>query len=374
MEEIASVATYHRRLHRDGRAAVTQTDPTAAERARRYRARKRESRALAPVPDAPVAAFKAITVPKPSRLAVATSAARVTPLPPESRISVMHGVVAIAVAGLGAVLAAVGIYLNSSFLFSFGRSTDAGILLAALGLVIDGVTLVLPSATALLWRDGRHGAAVTAAGITVVAFGMTLLATIGFVSTHMGDAVALRGSVAFDRTGLVERIERLRAERERLGSVALVGPESAVAARAAVAEPMVARDQECDRVGPNCRKRVGELTDRQAELAAVLRGKALADQAAAIETELAGATKALASLPAIGAADPQTEGAAALVSWASAGRVNLTPHDVAMARTFGLTMMPGCAGLLFVFAIALFEPALAIGSPSAAPRRINDEG
>ena len=39
------------------------------------------------------------------------------------------------------------------------------------------------------------------------------------------------------------------------------------------------------------------------------------------------------------------------------GPIALTPHDVAMLRAFGLTIMPACAGLLFVFAIALCQPA-----------------
>ena len=114
----------------------------------------------------------------------------------------------------------------------------------------------------------------------------------------------------------------MKAERERLGPVAPVGPESAAAAQAAVTAATVARDQDCGRVGPVCRQRVAELIDRQAELASVLKAKALADQAAAIEAELTGTTQALSNLPAIGAADPQTEGAAALLAWASAGRLH----------------------------------------------------
>jgi len=58
----------------------------------------------------------------------------------------------------------------------------------------------------------------------------------------------------------------------------------------------------------------------------------------------------------MGAADPQAEGAAALVGWITAGRVVLSAHDVTMIRTAGLTLMPALAGLLFVFAIALCQP------------------
>jgi hypothetical protein len=108
-------------------------------------------------------------------------------------------------------------------------------------------------------------------------------------------------------------------------------------------------------VGVNCRKRISETIERQAELAGVLRDKGRTDQAARIETELVDSTRALAALPAIGAADPQAEGAAALVGWITAGRVVLSAHDVTMIRTAGLTLMPALAGLLFV-SHALCQP------------------
>ena len=68
-----------------------------------------------------------------------------------------------------------------------------------------------------------------------------------------------------------------------------------------------------------------------------------------IETELADSARALAGLPALGAADPQAVGAAALVRWITAGRVVLSAYDVKMIRS-------GPSGLLFEFAIALCQP------------------
>jgi hypothetical protein len=52
-----------------------------------------------------------------------------------------------------------------------------------------------------------------------------------------------------------------------------------------------------------------------------------------IETELADSARALAGLPALGAADPQAVGAAALVRWITAGRVVLSAYDVKMIRS-----------------------------------------
>src|SRR4051794_516337 len=126
---------------------ISTKDPTAAERARRYRARQKEHQLS--VCDSNTALSTDGTE------AIVPHTARVTVLAPERHDGVTASrLVAATVALLGAILAGVGIYLNASFLFAFGRSNEAGLLLATLGLVIDGLTLVMPSAAALLWTRG----------------------------------------------------------------------------------------------------------------------------------------------------------------------------------------------------------------------------
>jgi hypothetical protein len=255
--------------------------------------------------------------------------------------SVAPRVVAVAVALLAIILVIVGFYVNSAFLLAFGRSTEAGLLLAALGLTIDGLTLVLPSAVTLLWMQGRHAWAITTGVVTVMAFAMTLLTTIGFVSTQVGDAVTGRNAIASQRAAIVEDLTRLKAER--------AGLQFTPTAERAVTAAEKARDQECGRVGPNCRERVAELN-------AALRDKALTERAVELDAGITTLTAKLAKLPAIATADPQIEGATALVTWLSAGKLALTGHDIAMVRIFGLTVTPALAGLLFALALVLWRP------------------
>ena len=65
------------------------------------------------------------------------------------------------VLGLAALgLAVVGLTVNTRFAASFGQTAEAALLLAAIGLTIDLLAIVLPSAAAQLWRDRTpHGGA-----------------------------------------------------------------------------------------------------------------------------------------------------------------------------------------------------------------------
>src|SRR5258708_10347174 len=118
------------------------------------------------------------------------------------------------VLGLVAIgLTVVGLTVNTRFAASFGQTAEAAVLLAAVGLTIDCLAIVLPSAAAQLWRD-RHAMSASAAwAIWLIALGMTLLAAIGFAATNIGDGVAGRSKVAAEASALTADIDRLRGER-----------------------------------------------------------------------------------------------------------------------------------------------------------------
>ena len=44
---------------------------------------------------------------------------------------------------IGAAMAPIGLWLNGSFLWSFGRTSEAGVTLAVIGAVTDALTLAL---------------------------------------------------------------------------------------------------------------------------------------------------------------------------------------------------------------------------------------
>src|SRR5215470_12887204 len=251
---------------------------------------------------------------------------------------------ALTVFGIGLLTAAVGLYLNASFLWTFGRTSEAGLVLAIVGLVTDTVTLVLPATVMALWQQSRRGLAFAGCCMYAVAVGMTLLTAVGFAATNIDDAVAGRDASAASRGALIEEIDRLKAERRRL--VFLPADQNAVTAA------KLARDQECGRVGPNCRQRVAELN-------AVLRDKAAADRAAEIDARIAAQEAALNALPALSSADPQIDAARAAVTWLSGGHLTATSEDIRMTRVLGIAAILFMAGLLLAFGTALRQPVKA---------------
>ena len=122
-----------------------------------------------------------------------------------------------------------------------------------------------------------------------------MIATAGFTSQLIGDATAARGAVT-------EQATDLRTQRA----------DAIPIAKVAVANAIAARDQECGKVGPNCRQRVAELNQRQAELSAVV------------------AAPAVVATP-VSTADPGAHMLAGLlgVSEQSIQKARIRPHDCA---------------------------------------------
>jgi len=257
---------------------------------------------------------------------------------PVARDAVPSRVLTIAVFALGLVTAAVGLYLNASFLWKFGRTSESGLVFAVVGLVTDTITLVLPATVMVLWQQRRRGLALTGGCMYAIAVAMTLLTAVGFAATNIDDAIAGRGATAAQSEALRDEIDRLKSERNGLVFI----PTD----RSAVVAAQIARDQECGRVGPNCRQRVAELN-------AVLRDKAAADRAAEIDARIAAQEAALNALPALSSADPQIDAARAAVTWLSGGHLTATSEDIRMTRVLGIAAVLFMAGLLLAFGTAL---------------------
>ena len=257
---------------------------------------------------------------------------------------------------LGVSAALVGLGLNTSFLWSFGRTPEAGVLLASIGLVIDGATLILPSAVAGLFSRRCYVLVVFSTLLCVFAWTMTIFVSIGFSTANIGDTVTERGGALSQRASIVEAMERLTAERNRLPPFVPTSKEGVAAAQDAVALAIITRDQACSRVGRTCRRGEAELGARQSEVMLAEKDKATTDQAARLDQRLREAQVALNALPVLGSADPQIEGAIDFIVWVSGAKIVPTPADLRMLRIFGLAVLPLLAGLFFPFAVALRQP------------------
>jgi hypothetical protein len=220
-------------------------------------------------------------------------------------------VAGVLLAGTALILAGVGLLTNAQFAASLGQTPVSSTLLAALGLAIDGLALILPSVAGVLWRGRHRLASVGAWAVWAGAVTVTLIAAAGFAAGNIGDSVTARGAKVAERAELTARIETLQERHKE-----------------AIAAAERARAAECVKVGPVCRQ-------RESALASVL-----ADP----ETDLKAAMTALAALPPVVAGDPAGE---MIAAW-SDGAVSATA--VHRVRIAGLTVMPATAGLLLSFA------------------------
>jgi hypothetical protein len=228
--------------------------------------------------------------------------------PPAPTIESTDGsrLVGVLLAGTALTLAGVGLATNAQFAASLGQTPVASSLLAALGLAIDALALILPCTATVLWRGRHRLASVGAWAVWAGAVTVTLIAAAGFAAGNIGDSVTARGAKVTD-----SRIETLKARHAE-----------------AIAAAERARAAECVKVGPICRQ-------RETALAGVL-----ADP----ESDLKAAIATLAALPPVVAGDPAGE---MIAAWTD-GAISVTA--VHRVRIAGLTVLPATAGLLLSFA------------------------
>jgi hypothetical protein len=228
-----------------------------------------------------------------------------TPAHPPAR----HPILGVTCGALGLALAGVGLVVNAQYAAGLGHSMGESALLATLGLAVDAGAVILLSVAAALWQS-RHPLWSAFAFVSWLGFtAASMIATAGFTSTAIGDHAA-------GRTAVIEQSMDLRTQRA----------ETIAAAKAAVANAVTARDQECGKVGENCRKRVAELAQREAEL----------------RTAVAAPTVATAS---VSAADP---GAKLISELAGISEVSVQKLRIGV-----LTVAPATAGLFLTFSVML---------------------
>jgi hypothetical protein len=153
---------------------------------------------------------------------------------------VMAGLLMITAVGLTVV----GLVMNARFAASFGQTAEAAALLAAIGLAVDLLAVVLPSVSVQLWQRRSILAAASAWTLWLGVLAMTWLAATGFASTNIGDSVAGRAKIAGESAVLTERLGRLRQERAGI----------------AEARPLAAIDVELQKAQPDAQS-VWRITD-----------------------------------------------------------------------------------------------------------------
>jgi hypothetical protein len=256
---------------------------------------------------------------------------------------------AAALAAIALAVAWFGIRINAWYGATLGRTADASILFAGLSVAADALALVLPAAGRMLWLDCRHGTAAVAWGLWSLMAAIALLASIGFASLNIADVTAARTRTASDVERHTARLEQLRTERLVIGesrSVAAIDAEIQIAQPGAVAVWRVTAgctDVTLPKSGEAC-----------APLLALRQARGEATRRDAIDAEARDLAEEVGRLPAVTVADPQADTAARLARWFTAGLVQITPDDIAMARIAGMTLLPQIGGLVVMLAMALW--------------------
>src|SRR5262249_4506443 len=144
----------------------------------------------------------------------------------------------------------------------------------------------------------------------------------------------------------------LRAERS---SISESRPVTAIAAEIQQAQPLVPANiwRSSNRCEDVTAAASGEACRPVLQLRQAL---ATAQRRDAIDAELRDAEGRIAHVPAITSADPQAGAAARLLTWISAGYLAPTVTDIATARIALIAAFPLGAGLILMFAVALWQP------------------
>jgi hypothetical protein len=280
----------------------------AAERARRYRRRRRH--ALVPAErHAPPSTN--VDVAPVSRASVTPATVRL--MAPERHAPASRSVGAVLVI-LALAIAGLALIINAQTGWHFGTTTLASATFAGLSVAADALAIILPSAAVGLWWNGRWTLSAGAWATWMLATSMATLASVGFASLHMGDTAAARSAIV--TTAAATANQRSAAIE---------------AARAAAQAATVARQGECSRRGPLCRDLEHVEQARMSELAAAI---ALPVPTAAT----------------IADADPQVAGAVRLATWAGLG---VTATDIGNLRLAVMALLPNLAGLVLCFGVAL---------------------
>jgi hypothetical protein len=230
-----------------------------------------------------------------------------------------------------------------------------------LGAALDAVSVIGPAAAIELWSRRQGILAALVSALWVAALSYTILASISFSGTSIGDGLARRDQAADQIIAVKDRLASEQQERKAITEQR--SPASI--------EQQIASGLSNARVQSG-----GSITDcknvtKPASLAlcdSVLKGRealAAAQRRDALDQSIREDTERLAAGQAIGEGDAGASAAAAILNFIT-GSTWFTASAVARARVAALGILPSFAGLLASAALALFRSRRDIGTNTAA--------
>jgi hypothetical protein len=270
-------------------------------------------------------------------------------VPTDGPRALIRIVASIALAALATAIAWFGIRINAWYGGTLGKTAEASALIAGLSVSADLLALVLPATARTLWVDAHRVVAGIAWGLWAVTIVITLIATIGFAALNVTDIVAARTRIVAESAALTAHIDRLQFERAHVTETRSVGTIEAELQRVQPSAASVWR------ATSGCRDvTLPESGHACAEVLALREALGTAQRRDVLDADLDRTETQLARLPAVTAADPQSETATRLVNWATFGVINITANDVNLARVTSMILMPQTAGLVLLLAMTLW--------------------
>jgi hypothetical protein len=181
---------------------------------------------------------------------------------------------------------------------------------------------------------------------------------------HVRDAARDHNrAIAANIVSLSHQLDERRTERAGLAAFTPTTSAEIVAGQHAVDEAVTARDQECGKVGDNCRKRVAELGDREHALARLQASKSIGDRAAELDTKIGDIED---QLRALGPAPLMQDPGAARLAMLTFGK--LTADTVSDGLPTALSFVAEICALLGPFVLAMGGRYLPQKLPGGAER------
>lgn len=218
-------------------------------------------------------------------------------------------------------MAGVLLAVNGVSWYGFAKNALAAYAFVVLGLAIAVAVMALPTAARL--ADASTARMLWC--IWLFVFVVDVLTNIGFAYGNFGSAVAGTEASVGRRAFLERRIHSLISERQKMPAFVPTAQKAVDDAKAAVA-------RECIKVGPECRKREGELTEANRALGLTDRSGKIADELREAEGELQG-------IPITASADPLTDGVIDLVYQTSGHKLEVRAVNTGRNVVFALFLL-----------------------------------
>jgi hypothetical protein len=248
-------------------------------------------------------------------------------------------------------LGGTGIIMNARYAASLGSSEEGATVLAVVGVAIDVLAMVLPSVPVALWRRGHRTLAIVPWCVWPIIVVLSLMASAGYASVHIGDALAERSKAVTTTVNTASDIQRWRDERKTISEVRSVAEVEIQIQRERPKVDRVDRDawdvtRGCTRLTADTMKACAPILPLRQALETARRRDRLDEDIRKAEASSAWATPVTST-------DPQAETVSAIVGWLSRDTITPSPADIARLRIIGLVATPSMAGVILMLAMAL---------------------